>query len=282
MPTRARALGRLRFGPGDPTTAIADGRWWWSAHTIHGPATIAITLAEEGPAQVWGAGADCLLARANALTGADDDPSSFRAVHPALVAAVRRRGVPRLGATGSVFTALVQAVLGQRVTTVEALRSWAAIVRAFGTPAPGPENGLMTAPSAERLAALPYYALHPHGVERGRASTIIRIARVAGRVDALATGGTLEALPGVGPWSAAHVRAVALGDVDAVAVGDLHLPDVVAWVLADERHGDDVRMLELLAPYAGHRARVIRLLLEAGLGPPRRAPHRRLEPNARR
>ena len=47
-PTRARVLGRLRFGPGDPTTAISDGQWWWSAHTAGGPATIAIPLTEDG------------------------------------------------------------------------------------------------------------------------------------------------------------------------------------------------------------------------------------------
>lgn len=282
MPTRQRVLGRLRFGPGDPTTAVVDGSWWWSTHTPDGPGTIAITLNDDGPALAWGPGADHLLARTNALLGRPDNPSGFRPLHPALVEVTRRRGVPRFGATGSVFTSLVQAVLGQRVTTVEALRSWAAIVRTFGTPAPGPDIGLLTAPSAERLAAVPYYALHPLGVERGRATTISRIARAASRLDALAANGRLEALPGVGPWSAAHVRAVALGDADAVAVGDLHLPDVVAWVLAGARHGDDARMLELLEPYAGHRGRVIRLLLEGGLGPPRRAPHRRLEPNARR
>ena len=282
MPTRARVLGRLRFGPGDPTTAVADGKWWWSTNTAGGPATIAIPLGDDGFPSAWGPGADHLLARVDALTGTGDDPSTFRPLHPTLAAAAKRRGVPRLGATGSVFAALVQAVLGQRVTTVEALRSWASITRAFGTRAPGPDVGLMTAPTGERLAAVPYYALHPHGVERGRASTINRIARVESRLDALTADGKLEALPGVGPWSVAHVRVKALGDVDAVAVGDLHLPHLVAWVLAGERGGDDARMLELLEPYAGHRARVIRLLVEGSMGPPRRAPHRRLEPNARR
>jgi hypothetical protein len=31
-------------------------------------------------------------------------------------------------------------------------------------------------------------------------------------------------------------------------------------------------MLELLEPYRGHRARVLRLLLAAGIAPPRRGP----------
>ena len=54
---------------------------------------------------------------------------------------------------------------------------------------------------------------------------------------------------------------VALGDADAVSVGDYHLPNQVAWALAGEARADDARMLELLEPYRGQRGRVIRLLL---------------------
>jgi len=35
---------------------------------------------------------------------------------------------------------------------------------------------------------------------------------------------------------------------------------------------DDAGMLELLAPYPGHRYRVTRLVSMAGMGPPRRGP----------
>jgi 3-methyladenine DNA glycosylase/8-oxoguanine DNA glycosylase len=55
-----------------------------------------------------------------------------------------------------------------------------------------------------------------------------------------------------------------LGDPDAVPVGDLHLPRLVARALAGERDADDRRMLELLAPYGGHRFRLVRLLLAEG------------------
>ena len=56
---------------------------------------------------------------------------------------------------------------------------------------------------------------------------------------------------------------MALGDADAVSVGDFHLPNVVCWALAHEPRGTDERMLELLEPYRGHRGRV-QALLEAG------------------
>ena len=75
----------------------------------------------------------------------------------------------------------------------------------------------------------------------------------------------------MGHWTAAEVALVALGDPDAVSVGDYHLPDVVGWTLA-RRKTDDAGMLELLAPYAGHRYRVTRLMELGGSGPPRRGP----------
>ena len=82
----------------------------------------------------------------------------------------------------------------------------------------------------------------------------------------------LRAFPGIGVWSAAEVASVALGDPDAVSVGDHHLPAQVAWALAGEHRGTDERMLELLEPYRGHRGRVLRVLTIAAVGPPRRAP----------
>ena len=82
----------------------------------------------------------------------------------------------------------------------------------------------------------------------------------------------LTALPGVGPWSAAEVAFVALGDADAVSVGDYHLPSLVSFALAGEPRGDDARMLELLEPWRGHRGRVVRLLEAGGVSPPRYGP----------
>jgi hypothetical protein len=46
----------------------------------------------------------------------------------------------------------------------------------------------------------------------------------------------------------------------------------VAFALAGENRGDDARMLELLAPYRGHRGRVIRLIVAGAPSPPRFGP----------
>ena len=90
----------------------------------------------------------------------------------------------------------------------------------------------------------------------------------------------LRTVHGVGPWTAAETVSVALGDADAVSVGDFHIPNLVAWALAGEPRGTDERMLELLEPYRGQRGRVIRLLEASGISAPRFGPRlagRRIE-----
>jgi 3-methyladenine DNA glycosylase/8-oxoguanine DNA glycosylase len=82
----------------------------------------------------------------------------------------------------------------------------------------------------------------------------------------------LRSIPGVGPWTAAETARSAFGDPDAVSVGDFHLKNVVCWALAREPRGTDERMLELLEPYAGQRARVARLIEMSGIQPPKYGP----------
>jgi len=188
----------------------------------------------------------------------------------------RLRGL-RLARTGAVFDALVPAVLAQRVTSVEARGATLRLGALLGDPAPGP-GGLRLPPSPQRIAALPSWEYHRLGVERQRADTLRRAARVAGRLEETtamprqAAMDRLRAVPGIGVWTAASVAMVAFGDADAVPVGDYNLPHVVSWALAGEPRGSDDRMLELLEPYRGHRARVIRLLLAGGVRQPRYGP----------
>jgi 3-methyladenine DNA glycosylase/8-oxoguanine DNA glycosylase len=85
-------------------------------------------------------------------------------------------------------------------------------------------------------------------------------------------------VPGIGPWTAAEVGVRALGDPDAVSVGDFHLPNLVAYALAREPRGTDARMLELLEPYRGQRARVVRLLELSGIQAPRYGPRLAIQP----
>src|SRR5256885_363268 len=63
---------------------------------------------------------------------------------------------------------------------------------------------------------------------------------------------------------------------NAVPVGDYHLPHMVGYALDGTPRSTDERMLELLEPYSGHRGRVIRLLIAAGIGAPRFGPKKPL------
>jgi len=171
----------------------------------------------------------------------------------------------------------------QKVTGAEARRAYRRLTHALGEPAPGP-LGLTLPPDPERLAATPYYELHPFGIEQRRATTIREVCRRASWLDAAAdlpleeAKARIGALRGIGPWSVAEVARVGLGDADAVSVGDFNVPNLVAWVLAHEPRGSDERMLDLLEPYRSHRGRV-QLLIEAGhVRPPAYGP--RMEPRS--
>jgi 3-methyladenine DNA glycosylase/8-oxoguanine DNA glycosylase len=133
-------------------------------------------------------------------------------------------------------------------------------------------------PSPDQLAELPYPMWHRLGVERRRAETVRGLCRRTARLRALErehpaeARRVLECFPGVGPWTSNTVTLLALGDPDAVVVGDYHLPHLVAFTLTGRRRGTDEEMLEHLAPYRGQRARALRLLVLGGRRPPRRAP----------
>ena len=89
----------------------------------------------------------------------------------------------------------------------------------------------------------------------------------------------LGAIRGIGPWSVNNVAMLAVGDADAVNVGDYWLKHIVSFALTGEARGTDERMLELLEPWRGQRGRVCRLLLAGAPRPPRfghRPPLRRL------
>ena len=281
-------LGPLRRGAGDPTTRLAAGAFERGAMTLDGPATISLRVAGgEIRAEAWGEGADRLLDGLPAILGLDDDDAGFDpGLHPVVAELARRHGRVRLGRTGRVLDALVPAILEQRITGTEAWRGYRRLVMAHGEPGPGPTR-LRIAPRAEVLATLPSWTWPQLGIEPRRGALLRRVARDADRLERLAEpargaghGGAgaaalaerLRTYAGIGPWTAAEVTLRALGDPDAVSVGDAHLSHVVAWSLAGEPRATDARMLELLEPWRGHRARVIRLLESSGRMPPRFGP----------
>ncbi|MDF1595050.1 MAG: DNA-3-methyladenine glycosylase 2 family protein [Acidimicrobiia bacterium] len=272
-----RTVGPL-LGPSQSIGLVDRGEVWRASRTPVGSVTLHVVIGERAvDAEAWGEGADWALAHVPDLLGFSDDPTTFRPDHPRLRDLHVRAGGVRFGATRSVFEVLVPTILGQKVTTKESHSGYRRLVEVHGEPAPGPRD-LRLAPSAEVLAELPYFEYHPLGIERKRADIIRSVAARIGRLEEIVTMNRDEAVQrlmafeGIGPWTAAFVMAAALGDADAVPVGDFHLPNTVAWALASEPRADDARMLELLEPYRGHRGRVIRLLKQAGIHAPKYGP----------
>jgi 3-methyladenine DNA glycosylase/8-oxoguanine DNA glycosylase len=229
--------------------------------------------------QAWGPGARWLLDNLPAQLGEHDDLTGFTARHPVLSELVLRYPGLRVGRTWRVFEALVPAVLEQKVVGQEAHRAWRILLGTFGESAPGPApDGMRVCPPPRVWARVPSWDWHRAGVEGVRARTIIAAAGVAGRLEQVLELSPAEAdrrlrsIPGIGLWTSAEIRQRAAGDADAVSAGDYHLPKAVGWTLAG-RITDDAGMLELLAPYAGHRYRVTRLIELGGSQPPRRGPH---------
>ncbi|HWB37531.1 MAG TPA: hypothetical protein VHA75_16065, partial [Rugosimonospora sp.] len=166
-------------------------------------------------------------------------------------------------------------------------------------------------PDPGMLAGTPYWMLHPLGVEQKRADTLRRAAQDATRLDALAAAATaadptapageattaltarLTAIPGIGPWTAAEVVRLAVGDPDVVSVGDYNIPHHVVYALTgavragsrDSAPGRlsaaDQRMLEVLEPFRGQRGRVCQVLTMGTPGPPRFGPRLPLRSFAR-
>jgi len=283
-----KTLAPLGRGPGDRTIRFTGGRAWRATRTVDGPATIALAHAgDELRAEAWGQGAERALAGVPGLVGLAQEPVALDGAHPTVAHLARRFPGVRIPRTGAVLESLVPAILEQKVIGEEARRALFELVRRHGEAAPGPpEFGLRLPPAPPTLAALPYYALHPLGVERRRAELIRRVASRAAWFEAIVDlplpegYARLTAVHGIGPWTAAEVGVRALGDVDAVSVGDFHLPNLVAFALAGEPRGSDARMLELLEPYRGQRALVIRLLELSGIRAPRYGPRlslRRIE-----
>jgi 3-methyladenine DNA glycosylase/8-oxoguanine DNA glycosylase len=285
----AATLGFIRRGRGDPTLHVVGepGAWldvWRAQRTPEGVATLRLSAAGTTVrARAWGPGARWSVDHVEHLIGELDDWSALDALlaerhDPAsnALSRVRRRtrGL-RLTSTGIVLEAAVAAVLEQKVTGVEARRAWRTLVRQHGERAPGPApEGLMAMPDGVGWRSIPDHDWHRAGVGPQRLATIRRVAAVALSLDRLsereptALAGALRSIPGVGEWTVAEVLQRSHGAPDLLSVGDAHLPHVIGtWFTGDRT--DDGGMLDLLAPWAGHRQRVVRLITSLGVEAPR-------------
>lgn len=273
-------LAQVRDSASDPTLVLDERLGYWLAfHTPDGPATVRI-LPSAGRAVVgaWGPGRDWALAGAPALLGLTDDWADFdSAIVPRLPDHLRaaRRLLPHLRATATcrVWDSLFPAVLGQKVTYMEAQYAYTYLTQRHASPAPGALDG--TAPPWLRLPltqaqvrGISSWEWHAARVDHHRSRTLLEAARAGvnqlGSLSESEAAARLQSLPGVGLWTAAETVQRSHAAKDAISVGDYHLAHIVGHAFLGRRT-DDAGMLRLLAPYAGQRHRVIRVIGAAGV-----------------
>ena len=288
-------LSWFRHGGGDPTTwqttigrgPSGAGHFVRATLTPDGPGTLSLRWRGDTIAvETYGPGGPWLEQQAAPMAGAADaDEHGLEASeHPVVVSAARANRHLRFGASRDLYHELLPTIIEQRITIGEAHRQWQRLCLELSEPAPGPFTRLLLPPDPSVLARQPVWWFHPLGVERTRAQTLVEVARHASKFWAWSTLGPVEAarklrlIRGVGQWTVGSVLGPALGDPDAVAVGDFHLKNVVAYNLAGEARGTDERMLELLEPFAGQRGRVVRYVARHGSPAPKFGPKKRIMP----
>jgi 3-methyladenine DNA glycosylase/8-oxoguanine DNA glycosylase len=280
-----RTLSDLSRGAGDPCHRVTPGgALWRTSRMATGPVTYRLTSRSQREiiADAWGPGAGELIDGLAPLLGSRDDPESFNPRHPLLRESHRRLIGLRVPATGRIMEALIPAILEQKVIGLDARAAWRRLVKRYGETAPGPAPaGMRVVPRAETWRSLASWDWHQAGVDERRARTAQISASYAVKLEAAAAENPtapaavyrlLLALPGVGPWTAAQVGHRALGDADALPIGDYHLASTAGWALTGKALAED-DVLEFFEPWRPHRYRVVRLLeLTPGARPPKRGP----------
>ena len=233
-------------------------------------------MPERRRAEAWGSGADWLLDRAPHWVGLHDDVDGFDpSLHPKIADWARRHPGIRLPAAGVIWQELLLVLLGQRVTTEEAVEELGEDRVRVGRTGAGPVRAAAaTVARGGRRSLL----CRPASLQR-RAPT--RRRDPAGRSSSQPVGGSrcdgtppsartrLSALPGLGAWTATSVITATHGDPDTIVLRDYGLPTMVNYAFtgdarrlpADE--GGDEIMCRHLAPWSGHRQRIVRLLFTA-------------------
>jgi 3-methyladenine DNA glycosylase/8-oxoguanine DNA glycosylase len=293
-----QTLGTLLRGTGDPSFSLQPDGLWTAFTTPDGPVTLCLTAAGEGAvdAQAWGPGSVAGLAGVPRLLGADDDwtafdEPAFHATLPRMVRDARRRNLAvRLPSTGRVVDCLVPTILEQKVTVIEARRGYRYLMYRFGSPAPAAgtsaPDGLRVQPTPEQWLRIPSWEWHQAGVGPQRSATVMRALRSAvalerlGDLPAAEAAAKMQVIPGIGIWTAAEVVQRTHGCPDSIAVGDYHLAAYVGAALTGRRT-DDAGMLALLAPWTGHRQRVVRMIGLSGFRKPTFGPRMTIQDHRR-
>jgi AraC family transcriptional regulator of adaptative response / DNA-3-methyladenine glycosylase II len=173
-----------------------------------------------------------IAARVRRLFDLDADPAPIAAQlarDPALARRLRSRPGVRVAGAWSGFELAVRAILGQQVTVAGATTLAGRLAERLGEPLATPVGGVRRL--APRASALARAELASLGMPRARADALRELGRAVadggldleGALDPDEAVRRLEALPGIGPWTAQYIALRALGVPDAFPASDLGL-----------------------------------------------------------
>lgn len=248
-----------RFGSGDPTSRRGRQAFVRSFWAEGGPCTLALRQSgQDMEAELVGPGAQKVRDWLPQMFQFKPQELPTDCRHGGLRQLARRLAGLKIGPFPWLFDVIQTTVLQQRVAFEDASNSFRRLVMRYGQPAPGPLS-LKLPLSPEQWLGLGINRIQEMEVDPKRAQTLLRVAQLGVQPDLT----RLSATRGIGPWTFQSVLGFGVGDPDAVPIGDLHLPRVVAEFFG-ERSWSDERMLELLEPYRGLRFRVIQWIMSAG------------------
>ncbi|MDM0002025.1 AlkA N-terminal domain-containing protein [Variovorax sp. J22P240] len=170
-----------------------------------------------------------VISRVRAMLDLDAEPM---AINSALHASFPFGDGLRVPGTVDGFELAVRAVLGQQITVAAARTLGTRLVQAFGEPIATPIEGLdRLFPTPAAIAGASGDALGQLGIVRQRQAALLAVARevIDGRLalhagaDVPATLAALQALPGIGDWTAQYIAMRALRWPDAFPAGDVAL-----------------------------------------------------------
>lgn len=170
-----------------------------------------------------------VMARVRSLLDLDADPN---AIHAVLHTHFPDGAGLRVPGTVDGFELAVRAVLGQQITVQAARTLGARLVQRFGTPIATPMAGLTHLfPGAHQLRHASDDDLGSLGIVRQRQQAIRALAAAVAdghlalnpAADVPATLAALQALPGIGAWTAHYIAMRALRWPDAFPAGDVAL-----------------------------------------------------------
>ncbi len=287
----------VRAIPGVETASTDPGGTLRYARTLtlpHGPAAFEVTAApvRGRPAGSWDvrvrvelaslADVATVVARVRRLLDLDADPvavDTALGTDPALAPLVAATPGIRLPGAVDPHELVVRAIVGQQISVAAARTHLGTLATRLGTPYASSFPGLTTHfPSATAIAdgvpvALPGTAEasdpgRPLRLPARGVAAVVRAARALTDGDLVVDVGAdpdalraaLQALPGVGPWTASYVAMRVLGDPDAWPEGDVALvagataAGLAVDPRASRRHRTLAARAEAWAPWRSYAA----------------------------